>query len=158
MSARPEATLKSNSYEIKLTFILLLPKQVWSQCDNITEIFQFIYIDDVILRQPEVRLSTTTFEILKWFGQELTEFLMDKSKDKERINMNFTCIACYCVTFTYKLKFAHNFWTACPIWKIFSTSCSGNVLSFTASNAIIIWLKLKKIWHSKMLIMQYLEK
>ena len=37
------------------------------------EIFQFKYIDDVILRQPEVLLSTTTFEILKWFGQELTE-------------------------------------------------------------------------------------
>ena len=27
------------------------------------EIFQFKYIDDVILRQPEVLLSTTTFEI-----------------------------------------------------------------------------------------------
>ena len=27
MSARPEATLKSNSYEIKLTFILLLPNK-----------------------------------------------------------------------------------------------------------------------------------
>ena len=34
MSARPEATLKSNSYEIKLTFILILPKQVWSLSDN----------------------------------------------------------------------------------------------------------------------------
>ena len=34
MSARPEATLKSNSYEIKLTVILLLPKQVLSQSDN----------------------------------------------------------------------------------------------------------------------------
>ena len=34
MSARPEATLKSNSYEIKLTFIVLLPKQVCSQSDN----------------------------------------------------------------------------------------------------------------------------
>ena len=34
MSAKPEATLKSNSDEIKLTFILLLPKQVWSQSDN----------------------------------------------------------------------------------------------------------------------------
>ena len=34
MSARPEAILKSNSYEIKLAFILLLPKQVWSQSDN----------------------------------------------------------------------------------------------------------------------------
>ena len=34
MFARPEATLKSNSYEIKLTFILLFPKQVWSQSDN----------------------------------------------------------------------------------------------------------------------------
>ena len=32
--------------------------------------------------------------------------------------MYFTCIACYCVTFTYKLKFGHNFWTACPIRKI----------------------------------------
>ena len=28
MSARPEATLKSNSYKIKHTFIVLLPKQV----------------------------------------------------------------------------------------------------------------------------------
>ena len=34
MSTRPEATLKSNSYEIKLTVILLLPKQIWSQSDN----------------------------------------------------------------------------------------------------------------------------
>ena len=34
MSARPEVTLKTNSYEIKLTVILLLPKQVWSQSDN----------------------------------------------------------------------------------------------------------------------------
>ena len=49
------------------------------------EIFQFKYIDDVILREPEVRLSTTTFEMLKWFSQELTEFWMDKPKDKERI-------------------------------------------------------------------------
>ena len=46
------------------------------------EIFQFKYIDDVILRQPQVLLSTTTFEILKWFGQELTD---DKPMDKERI-------------------------------------------------------------------------
>ena len=51
---------------------------------------------------------------------------MDKPNDKERIYKYFTCIACYCVIFTYKLKFGHNFWTACPIWKIFSTSCSGN--------------------------------
>ena len=121
------------------------------------EIFQFKYIDDVILRQPEVRLSTTTFEIMKWFGPELTEFWMDKPKDKERMYMYFTWIACYCVTFTYKLKLGHNFWTACPIWKIFSTLCLRNVLSFTASNSITIWLKLKKILHSKMLIMQYLE-
>ena len=35
------------------------------------EIFQFKYIDDVTLRQPEVRLWTTTFEILRYFGQEL---------------------------------------------------------------------------------------
>ena len=49
------------------------------------EIFQFKYIDDVILRQPEVRLSTTTFEILKWLGQEFTELWMDKPKGKERI-------------------------------------------------------------------------
>ena len=34
MSARPEVTLNSNSYEIKLNVILLLPKQVWSQSDN----------------------------------------------------------------------------------------------------------------------------
>ena len=108
------------------------------------EIFQFKYIDDVILRQPEVRLSTTTFGILKWFDQELTELWMDKPKDKERIYIYYTCIACYCATFTYKLKFGHNFWTACPIWKIFSTSCSGNVLSYTTSIAITIWLQLKK--------------
>ena len=80
---------------------------------------------------------------MKWFGQELTEFWMDKPKDKERIYMYFTCIACYCVTFTYKLKFGHNFWTAYPIWKIFSTSYSGNVLSFTASNAITL-IKIKE--------------
>ena len=82
---------------------------------------------------------------------------MDKPKDKERIFMYFTCIARYCVTFTYKLKFGHKFWTVSPIWKIFSTSYSGNVLSFATSNATTIWLKLNKIWHSKMLIMQYLE-
>ena len=34
MSATPEATLKGNSNEIKLIFILLLSKQVWSQSDN----------------------------------------------------------------------------------------------------------------------------
>ena len=34
MSAKAEATLKSDSYEIKRTFILLLPKQVWSQSKN----------------------------------------------------------------------------------------------------------------------------
>ena len=34
MSARPEATLKRISYEIKLNVILLLPKQVRSQSDN----------------------------------------------------------------------------------------------------------------------------
>ena len=86
-----------------------------------TEIFQFKYIDDVILRQPEVILSTNTVENLKWFGQELKELWMDKQYNKERIYMYFTCIACYCVTFTYKLKYGHNFWTACSIWKIFST-------------------------------------
>ena len=51
------------------------------------EIFQFKYIDDVVLRQPEVRLSTTTFEILKWFGLELTELWLDKPKNKEE----YTC-------------------------------------------------------------------
>ena len=45
---------------------------------QITEIFQFKYIDDVILLQPEVPLSTTTVENLKWFGQELKELWMDK--------------------------------------------------------------------------------
>ena len=34
MSARPEVTVKSNSYEINFIVILLLPKQVWSQSDN----------------------------------------------------------------------------------------------------------------------------
>ena len=29
------------------------------------------------------------------------------TNDEER--MFFTCIACYCVTFTYKLKYGHNF-------------------------------------------------
>ena len=57
------------------------------------------------------------------------ELWMDKTNDKDR--MYFTCIACNFATFTYKLKYDHNFWTACLIWKIFSTSCSGNVLSFT---------------------------
>ena len=37
------------------------------------EIFQFKYIDDVILRQPEVPLSTTAVENVKTFGQELKE-------------------------------------------------------------------------------------
>ena len=121
------------------------------------EIFQLKYIDDVILRQPEVRVSTTAVENLKWLGQELTELWMDKPNDKERIYKYFTCIACYCVIFTYKLKYGHNFWTACPIWKIFSTSCSGNAYAFTTSYTITMRFKLKKIWQSKMLIMQYLE-
>ena len=34
MYARPEVTLKSNFYEIKVHVILLLPKQVWYQSDN----------------------------------------------------------------------------------------------------------------------------
>ena len=56
---------------------------------------------------------------------------MDKPNDKEKMYMYFTCIACYCVTFTYKFNnfYGHNFWTACPIWKIFSTSCSVKFLS-----------------------------
>ena len=37
------------------------------------EIFQFKYNDDVIPRQPEVPLSTTTVDNLKKFGRELTE-------------------------------------------------------------------------------------
>ena len=121
------------------------------------EIFQFKDIDDVKLRQTEVPLSTTTVKNLKWLGQELTEKWMDKLNDKERIYMHFTCITCYCVTFTYKLKYGNNFWTACPIWKIFSPACTGNTFPFTSENTITIWLILKKIWHSKILIMQYLE-
>ena len=39
----------------------------------------------VIPMQPEVPFSTTTVENLKWFGQELTEFWIDKSNNKERI-------------------------------------------------------------------------
>ena len=34
MSTRPEVTSKSKFYEIKVTVILLLPKQAWSQSDN----------------------------------------------------------------------------------------------------------------------------
>ena len=90
------------------------------------EIFQLKYIDEFILRQSQVRLSITIVETLKWFGQEQTDVWMDKPNDKERMYMYFTCIACYCVTFTYKLKYCHNFWTACSIRKIFSTSSSGN--------------------------------
>ena len=47
-----------------------------------------------MLRQPEVCLSTTTFEIVKWFGQELTELWMDKPKDKER---NIHAFYMYCM-------------------------------------------------------------
>ena len=40
----------------------------------ITEISQFKNIDDVSYLQPEVPLTTTTVEDLKWFGQELTSY------------------------------------------------------------------------------------
>ena len=42
---------------------------------------------------------------------------MDKTYDKERMCMHFTGIARYCVTFTCRLKYGHNFKTACPIFK-----------------------------------------
>ena len=40
----------------------------------ISEISQFKNIDDVSYLQPEVPLTTTTVENLKWFGQELTSY------------------------------------------------------------------------------------
>ena len=80
-----------------------------------------------------------------------------QTKQKERVCMHLTGIARYCVIFTCKLKYDHNFWTTCTIWKIFSAAWSGNVLSFITENTISIWLKLKEIWDFKLLIMQYLE-
>ena len=44
---------------------------------------------------------------------------MDNPNYKERVCMHFSGIARYCVILTCKLKYGHNFWTACPILKIF---------------------------------------
>ena len=66
MSARPEVTLKTNSHEIKTQrYSAFTEASLISIRQLITDIFQFKYIDDVILRQPEVRMSTAAFEILK---------------------------------------------------------------------------------------------
>ena len=82
MSARLEMTLKSNSWE-SLSFFY---RNKFDLNPTIkTEIFQFKYIDDVILRQPEVRLSTTTVETLEWFGQELW---MDKPTAKKECTLH----------------------------------------------------------------------
>ena len=53
------------------------------------EISQFKDIDDVSYLQPEVPLTTTTVEHLKWFGQELTDLWIDKSNNRE--NMHLPC-------------------------------------------------------------------
>ena len=81
---------------------------------------------------------------------------MDNPSYKERV-MYFSCIARYCVILTCKLKYGHNFWTACPILKIFSGTWSENGLPFTTENTISIRLILKEMLHSKILIMSYLE-
>ena len=70
----------------KVIFILPLLKQVWFRSDDPTVnngIFQFKYNDDVIPRQPEGPLSTTTVDKLKKFGHELTELWTDKPSDKK---------------------------------------------------------------------------
>ena len=82
---------------------------------------------------------------------------MNNPNYNERVWMHFTGIACYCVILTWKLKYGHNFWTACPILKIFSGTWSENVLPFITENTISIGLKLKEILYSKIIIMQYLE-
>ena len=82
---------------------------------------------------------------------------MDNLNYKERVCMHFSGIASYCVILTCKLKYGHNFWTACPILKIFSGTWSENILPFTTENIISIRLILKEILHSKILIMSYLE-
>ena len=82
---------------------------------------------------------------------------MDNPNYKERVCMHFSGIARYCVILTCKLKYGHNFWTACPILKIFSDTWSENILPFTTENTISIRLILKEKLHSKILIMSYLE-
>ena len=82
---------------------------------------------------------------------------MDNPNYNERVCMHFSGIARYCVILTCKLKYGHNFWTACPILKIFSGMWSENILPFTTQNAISLRLILKEILHSKILIMSYLE-
>ena len=82
---------------------------------------------------------------------------MDNPNYKERVCMYFSGIARYCVILTCKLKYGHNFWTACPILKIFSGTWLENVLPFTTENTISIRLILKEILHSKILIMSYLK-
>ena len=62
---------------------------------------------------------------------------MDNLNYKERVCMHFSGIAHYCVILTCKLKYGHNFWTACPILKIFSGTWSDNVSPFTTENNTI---------------------
>ena len=67
-------TLKSNFLRNKIhRHSAFTETSLISTRQEITEIFQFKYIDDVIVRQPEVPLSTTTRENLKRLGQELTD-------------------------------------------------------------------------------------
>ena len=65
---------------------------------------------------------------------------MDKPNDKERVCMHFSGIARYYVILTK--KYGDNFWTTCPIFKIFSAAWSGNSFQFITENTISIWLKL----------------
>ena len=76
---------------------------------------------------------------------------MDNPNYEERVYIHFTGIARYCVILICNLKYVHNFWTTCPIWKIFSGTWSNNVLQFIAENTISIGLKLKEILNSKIL-------
>ena len=76
---------------------------------------------------------------------------MDNPNYKERVYMHFTGIVRYCVILTCKLKYGHNFWTACLILKIFSGTWSDNVLPSNTENTISLGLQLKEILHSKIL-------
>ena len=82
---------------------------------------------------------------------------MDNPNYKDIVCMHYTGIARYCAILMCSLKFGHNFWTGCPILKIFSGTWAENILPFMTENSMSIALKLKEILHLKKLIMQYLE-
>ena len=83
MTVKTEVTSKNDIYEIKVIVICIYQNKFHLNPTVNNGDMTIRHIDDVILRQPEVPLSTTTVETFKWFGQEVTKLWMDKPNDKK---------------------------------------------------------------------------